>query len=148
MATSDMQAPPQQRRRRAWKLVLAAIAIVAVVLAALLGWMLSERGLPFIVARIVAQSGGRISVEQPSGSIAGTMRFRRITWHGTDATVIADDVAVDWNPGALWSSRLSIRGLGAQHVDISIKPSATATAPPTDLALPIAVSIERLDIAR
>ena len=128
--------------------MLAAIAIVAVVLAALLGWMLSERGLPFIVARIVAQSGGRISVEQPSGSIAGTMRFRRITWHGIDATVIADDVVVDWNPGALWSSRLSIRGLGARHVDIAIKPSAAATAPPTDLALPVAVSIDRLAVAR
>ena len=148
VATSEVQAPSPRRRRRAWKIALAAIAIVAVVLAALVGWVLSERGLPFIIARIVAQSGGRISVEQPTGSIAGTMRFRRITWHGTDATVIADDVAVDWNPGALWSSRLSIRGLGARHVDISIKPSAAATAPPTDLGLPIAVSIDRLDIAR
>ncbi|MBU6486168.1 MAG: hypothetical protein KGR23_15385, partial [Betaproteobacteria bacterium] len=148
MATTESQAPAPRRRQRAWKIALAAIALVAVALAALVAWVLSEQGLPFIVARIVAQSGGRISVEQPSGSIAGTMRFRRITWHGTDATVIADDVAVDWNPGALWSSRLSIRGLGAQHVDISIKPSAAATAPPTNLALPIALSIERLDIAR
>src|SRR5487761_1966379 len=147
-ATPGVQATAPRRRPRAWKIALAVIAIVAVVLAALVGLVLSEPGLPFIVARIVAQSGGRISVEQPSGSIAGTMRFRRITWHGTDVTVIADDVAVDWNPGALWSSRLSIRGLGARHVDISIKPSAAATPPPTDLALPIAVSIDRLDIAR
>lgn len=147
-ATSAVQAPAPRRRRRAWKVALAAIAIVAVLLAALVGYGLSERGLPFIIARIVAQSGGRISVEQPSGSLAGTMRFRRITWHGSDATVIADDVAVDWNPGALWSSRLSIRGLGARHVDISIKPSAAATAPPTDLALPIAVSIDRLVVGR
>ncbi|MHB8494565.1 MAG: translocation/assembly module TamB domain-containing protein [Casimicrobiaceae bacterium] len=147
-ATPGVQATAPRRRPRAWKIALAVIAIVAVVLAALVGLVLSEPGLPFIVARIVAQSGGRISVEQPSGSIAGTMRFRRITWHGTDVTVIADDVAVDWNPGALWSSRLSIRGLGARHVDIAIKPSAAATPPPTDLALPIAVSIDRLDIAR
>ena len=147
-ATSSVPTPAARRRRRAWKLALAAVAIIALLVAAIVGWGLSERGLPFIVARIVAQSGGRISVEQPSGSLGGTMRFRRITWRGADATVIADDVAVDWNPGALWSSRLSIRGLGARHVDISIKPSAAATPPPTDLRLPIALSIDRLAIAQ
>src|SRR5487761_2396290 len=126
-ATPGVQATAPRRRPRAWKIALAVIAIVAVVLAALVGLVLSEPGLPFIVARIVAQSGGRISVEQPSGSIAGTMRFRRITWHGTDVTVIADDVAVDWNPGALWSSRLSIRGLGARHVS-SDRPAITRIA--------------------
>ena len=147
-ATSSVPTPAARRRRRAWKLALAAVAIIALLVAAIVGWGLSERGLPFIVARIVAQSGGRISVEQPSGSLGGTMRFRRITWRGADATVIADDVAVDWNPGALWSSRLSIRGLGARHVDISIKPSAAATPPPTDLRLPLAASIDRLAIAQ
>ncbi|HEX6137131.1 MAG TPA: translocation/assembly module TamB domain-containing protein [Casimicrobiaceae bacterium] len=130
------------------KIALALVALVAVALAALVGYGLSERGLPFVVARIVAQTGGRISVEEPSGSVAGTMRFRRITWHGADATVTADDVVVEWNPGALWSRRLSIRGLGARHVDIELKPSSGATQPPTDLQLPLAVDIERLAVGR
>ncbi|MEO9135332.1 MAG: hypothetical protein ABI316_01860, partial [Casimicrobiaceae bacterium] len=111
------------QRRRGLKITLAILALCVIAIAALVGYGLSERGLPFVVARIVAQTGGRISVEAPTGSIAGTMRFKRITWHGADVTVTADDVAVDWNPGALWSKRLSIRGLGARHVDIAIKPS-------------------------
>ena len=148
MGARDESPKRARTRRHAWKVALAIVVLLVVAAAALVGYGLSERGLPFVVARIVAQTGGRISVEAPSGSVAGTMRFRRITWRGADATVTADDVVVDWNPGALWSRRLSIRGLGARHVDIEIKPSIGATQPPTDLRLPLAVDIERLAVAR
>ncbi|HLW11543.1 MAG TPA: hypothetical protein VKU81_02490, partial [Casimicrobiaceae bacterium] len=121
-------------------------ALVVIAIAALVGYGLSERGLPFIIARIVAQTGGRISVEEPTGTIAGTMRFKRITWRGADATLIADDVVIDWNPGALWGKRVSIHGLGARHLDIAIKPSSEPTPPPTDLRLPLAVNIDRLAV--
>ena len=77
---------------RGLKVALAIAAVVVIAIAALVGYGLSERGLPFIVARIVAQTGGRVSVEEPTGSITGTMRFKRITWRGADATVVADDV--------------------------------------------------------
>ena len=142
--------PPvaKRRRRRARTITLVVVALLVVAIAALVGYALSDRGLPYIVARIVAQTGGRITIEDPTGSVAGTMRFRRITWRGADVTVTADDVVVDWSPGSLWSRRLSIRGLGAQHVDIEMKPSTGRTAPPTDLRLPLAVDIEQLAIAQ
>ena len=139
---TQRDASQRKPRRRALRFTFAALALVVIAVAALIGYAVSERGLPYIVARIVAQSGGRISVEGPTGSVAGTMRFRRITWNGADAKVTAEDVVVDWNPGALWSRRLSIRGLGARRVDIALKPSTGPTAPPTDLQLPIAVDIE------
>ena len=120
-----------RRTYRALKIALAFIVVIVIAAAALIGYGVSERGLPFIVARIVAQSGGRITVEEPTGSVAGTMRFRRITWRGDDATVTADDVVVDWNPGALWSKRVAIRGLGARLVDIAIKPSTGPAQPPS-----------------
>ncbi|HKU88065.1 MAG TPA: hypothetical protein VJV77_17145, partial [Casimicrobiaceae bacterium] len=140
-------APPKRKRHRALKIALAAFVLLLVAIAALIGFAVSERGLPLIVARIVAQSGGRITVEEPTGSIAGEMRFRRIRWRSSDATVTADDVIVDWNPGALWRRRLSISGLGARHVDIELAPSTGPASPPTDLALPIAVDIAGVDVA-
>jgi translocation and assembly module TamB len=148
--STEAAQPPvvRRRRRRARTITLVVIALLAVGIAALVGYALSDRGLPYIVARIVAQTGGRITIEDPTGSVAGTMRFRRITWRGADATVTADDVVVDWSPGSLWSRRLSIRGLGARHVDIELKPSTGPTAPPTDLRLPLAVDIEQLAIAQ
>ena len=144
---ANAPASPPRRLPRALKIALAIVALAAVAIAALVGYGLSERGLPFVVARIVAQTGGRITVEEPSGSAAGTMRFRRITWHGTDITVTADDVVVDWDPRALLGQRLAMRGLGARRVDIEIKPSPGATPPPTDLRLPLAVDIGRLAVA-
>ena len=88
---------------RALTITLVVVGIFVAAVAALIGFGVSERGLPFIVDRLVARSNGHVEVEEPSGSIAGTMRFRRITWRSDDARVIADDVVVDWNPGALWS---------------------------------------------
>src|SRR6185437_7651786 len=139
-----MSATP--KHPRGLKVALAIAAVVVIAIAALVGYGLSERGLPFIVARIVAQAGGRVGVEEPTGSITGTMRFKRITWRGADATVVADDVVIDWNPGALWGKRVSIHGLGARHLDIAIKPSSEPTRPPTDLRLPLAVNIDRLAV--
>src|SRR5689334_6682538 len=133
--------------RRALTITLVVVAVFVAAVAALIGFGVSERGLPFIVDRLVARSNGHVEVEEPSGSIAGTMRFRRITWRSDDATVIADDVVVDWNPGALWSKRLSIRGLGARRLDIAIKPSRGGPSkPPTDLRPPIAIDITRLTV--
>ena len=80
-------ARPKRKRRRALKIALAAFVLLLVAVAALVGFALSERGLPLIVARIVAESGGRITVEEPTGSIAGEMRFRRIRWRTSDTTV-------------------------------------------------------------
>ena len=134
-------------RARGVKIALAVVVLVVVAIAGAVIWALSDRGLAFIVGQIVERSGGRISVEAPSGSIAGAMRFARITWHGADATLVADDVAVDWNPGTLLHKQLSIHGLGARHVDLAIKPSPGGPAtPPTDLALPLGVAIDRLAI--
>jgi len=146
--TPQNDVAPTPRRRPRTAIAIGIIALVAIAIVAVVGFALSERGLTYIADRIVARSGGRISIEGASGSIAGTMRFRRITWHGADATLVADDVVVDWNPQTLLHQHLSIHGLGARHVDLAIKPSpgGTPTSPPDNLALPIKVDIDRLGI--
>ena len=137
--------PPS--RHRGLKIALAVVAIVVVAIAGLIAFALSDRGLSYIASRVSSHSGGRISVERPSGSLAGTMRFGRITWRGEDASLVADDVVVDWKPGALLGRHLLIRGLGARRVALAIKPSSNgATAPPNNLQLPLDVDIDRLAI--
>ena len=139
--------PPPRRRRRLWLVTGGAIAVLLVAIVATVAYLLSSSGLPFLVARIVAQTGGRLSVEGVEGSAVSTMRFKRLLWRGTDATVEATDVVVDWDPAALWSREVLVRGLGAQRVSIAIKPSSGATKPPDNLALPLEVTIQRLDVA-
>ena len=140
---------PQPKRRRHWALsvLLGAIALIVMFVAASVSFLLSNAGLPFVLSRVVAQTEGRLSVEGASGSLASTMQFAKLTWHGIDSTMTATDVAVEWQPLALLSSHLAIRGLGAQHITLAVKPSTGTTSPPRTLALPLTIDIDHVAVA-
>ena len=141
-------APPRRRRRPRLIHVSLGTAVLAVLaFAGGVAFLLSEAGLPFVIARIIEQSGGRLSVEGPSGALASTMRFRSLEWNGPEATITANDVVVEWSPLALFSNQLAIRGLGASRLSIAIKPSTGATSPPASLVPPIGVEIAHAAIA-
>ena len=82
-----------------------------------------------------------------ASSLASTMQFAKLTWRGVDSTMTATDVAVEWQPLALLSSHLAIRGLGARRVTLAIKPSTGPTSPPQTLALPMAIDIDHVAVA-
>ena len=123
------------------------LVLLVIIGAAAVAFLLSEAGLSMIVERVVRQSNGQLVVEGASGSIGGRMHFARLTWRGSDTTIEAEDVVVDWSPRTLLSSRLFIRDLGAQRVSIQIKASTGAIAPPENLALPLDVTIEHASVA-
>ena len=59
----------------------------------------------------------------------------------------ADDVALNWNPLALLSRGIVVKGLGAQRITIAIRASDSATPLPPTLALPTDVAIDRVAVA-
>ena len=70
--TDDPRADlPPRRRGRAWRIALALLLALVVIAGGSVWWLLSESGLPFLVARVVAQSGGRLSIEGPSAIVKG-----------------------------------------------------------------------------
>src|SRR2546423_8605818 len=121
--TTPPTPPASHRRRWLLSMLLGVIALVLVFVVAGISFLLSNAGLPFVIARIVAQTEGRLSVEGASGSLAATMHFGKLVWHGGDSTMTATDVVVEWQPLALLSSHLAIRGLGARHLAVAVKPS-------------------------
>ncbi|MEO5765213.1 MAG: translocation/assembly module TamB domain-containing protein [Casimicrobiaceae bacterium] len=133
--------PPPPRRTRVGRYSLAVAVLVVLAIVGAVAFLLSELGLPFVIARVIAQTDGQLTVDGPSGSLAGSMRFRGLAWRGADTTVTATDVVVEWSPRALFSNRLEISGLGARAVSIAVRPSTGATTPPSSLALPMGVSI-------
>ena len=149
----DPVAPaPRPAWRRGARLAAAVPAAAAVVAAALVGAALAFLGTPaaldLAVRELVARSGGRLAIEDASGSLLSTVRVGRIAWRGPEAELEAHDLALDWSPFALVDLRVHVRGLGARTVVVAIKGSDAATEPPATLALPFAVAIDRIAIGR
>jgi translocation and assembly module TamB len=140
--------PPRRRLPRARHISLGAAVLFVSLIAGGIAFLLSDAGLPFVIARVIGETGGRLTVEGASGSLASTMRFERLAWNGPEATMTADDVVVEWRALALFSRRLALRGLGASHIALAVKPSAGATAPPANLALPLAVDIDHVTVTQ
>ena len=141
--------------RRRWRIVaLVAVVLVAVVLAAVLviggiaaqRWLASEAALEFLAAELTARSGGRIAIEGAEGSLASTMRLQRLTYRDPPLTIVAEDVALDWSPSALWSKALAVNRLDARRVTVTPAPSTEPTTLPATLALPFAVTIKRASV--
>lgn len=87
-------------------------------------------------------------VENPTGSLLGTIRVQRLAWSGPAGNATASDVALDWSPRALWSRRIAIKGLGIRRLDLEIVPAEGPTSPPESLALPIEVELDSAAVGR
>ena len=60
----------------------------------------------------------------------------------------ADDVALTWNPTALLSRGIVVRGLGAQRLTLETNTAAGDVPLPQTMALPIEVRIEHLGVGQ
>jgi hypothetical protein len=69
-----------------------------------------------------------------------------MVWRGPGSTSVADEVELTWSPLALWSGDLVVRSFAAKRLEVDVAPSDSATAPPSTLALPFEVTIERVAV--
>ena len=123
------------------------IALVILVGAAGVTFIASDLAVTLAARVMIARSDGRLAIEGASGSLLSLVRIRRLEWHGPSSTLTADDIAVDWNPLALWSHGIVVKALGAQRITLAIQPSDTATPLPATLALPTTVTIGKIAVA-
>jgi translocation and assembly module TamB len=149
-ASTNERGPPAPRAPRTFRAarwLTIALVLVAFALAAGAAFVASELALQIAVRIMVARSEGRLEVDGASGSLLSAVRAKRLVWRGPGATMTADDVAINWNPRALWSRGIVVKGLGAQRITLAIQPSDSAVPPPPTLALPTAVAIDEVAVA-
>jgi len=130
-------------RRGSW---LGVLLIVA--LASGIAWLSTESALDLAIARAVGASQGRLTVEGATGSLLSTVRVARIAWRGDELAVEANDVALTWSVVGLFTRHIAVTGLGAHRLAITMKGSDAPAAPPTDLSLPLEVSIANVGVER
>lgn len=145
--TETTRPPRPTRRRRLPRALLAAGILLAAIIGGAVLFLASQSGIDFVVRELVARSGGALAIEGASGSLFDTVNLKRVEWHGRDTHTTADEVALTWNPLALFSRGIVVRGLGAKRLTIETKAATEDVPMPATLALPIEVRIERLGVA-
>ena len=146
---NDIPRPPPSRRRTRRALRGVAIALGLAVVAGVGGYLFvaSELALRLAVRVLIDRSEGRLTVEAPMGSLLSTVRIKRLTWQGPEATLAADEIALNWNPLALGLRGIVVKGVGVQRISLAIEPSDTAVPLPASLALPTRIAIEEIAVA-
>jgi translocation and assembly module TamB len=128
-----------------WLFAALALALVLAVLGS--AWLLgTQPGLRWAAARIEAAADHKLSLEGLRGTLAGDIAFEQLRFHDGPTDIRLSHGELRLELLSLLGGRAGIRSLRAESLDIELgngggKP---AGAP----SLPVAVRIERADIAR
>lgn len=124
------------------------LACVLLPVGGLLVLLLSESGLRLTSRLAEELSGGRLTIEEPNGSLAKTFSLLALHWRDDTLDLQLTGVQVDWRPGELRRGKLAIVSLSAESLRIAYRGNDEAVVPPTSLHLPLAVQIDHLHIGR
>ena len=99
--------------RRGLLLALTVGAALAGTLAAGAWWAArSETAAAWVAARLEGLAGGRLRIESPRGSLAGTIAAARVVYADEDVRVTATEVALDLRLLPLLDRRLEASSIG------------------------------------
>ena len=145
-ATIETAAP--QRRRRASRIGFWSGIVLVLIGAAGVAFLSSQTALEMVIARALAASEGRLTIQGAAGSLLSTVRVARIAWRGDDVDVEADDMALTWSARGLFVRQVNVTGLGAHRLAITLKASDAPLSLPRDLSLPLEVSVANVGVER
>ncbi|HRD90610.1 MAG TPA: hypothetical protein PK752_20495, partial [Accumulibacter sp.] len=143
-AASATDAPPPRRRR--WWLAVLAVSLSVLIAggAALLG---SESGLRLSCLLLERLAAGQLVIATPSGTLASSFLLRSLHWRSETLDVQVQELQVDWRPAELLRGRLAVGRIAADRLRVSQMANDDPVVLPESLELPLAVAIERLEIA-
>ncbi len=123
-----------------------ALAVVAALAAGTWWATRSETALAWAVARLEGLAGGRLRIESPRGSLAGTIAAGRVVYADEDVRVTATEVALDLRLLPLLDRRLEASSIAARSVHVEVLPSPS-TGPPDAIGAPLAIAVDRFAVA-
>lgn len=143
------QPPHAPRRRHGLRNTLLALLVLLLLLVALIAWMLmSARGAQaaFSLAQRVVPG---LQISNVQGPLTGPLRIGSLKLDNPDRKIELRDLALDWEPQALWQRHLHIRSLqvGQLNLTSSTKQNDEPAQLPDSLALPLTLQIDRVQVA-
>ena len=133
-------------RTLGWSVALLVALLLATALT--LRWASrSESALRWGIAKLGEQLPCRLTVQGLSGSLSEPIRIQRLVCESDALRVDASQVELDWSPWALMRERLDVASLRAATLVVEARDKNQGPlAVPTDLALPLAVHLGRLEL--
>ena len=139
---------------RLLKWVGIAIAVLLLIIAMLLFWLLATAsGTRFALARAVAATDGKLVIERSSGTLAGSLTLEGLRWHdpanGVDVKI--GHVRVDLATQDLLAKRLHVTALDVNDVDIALTtlpPNAGQPASQFSLIAPLDIVLDQVALRR
>ncbi|WP_144290347.1 translocation/assembly module TamB domain-containing protein [Chitinilyticum litopenaei] len=142
---------PWHRRVLRWLVwgLLALLLLPALLLTAGLAWLDSSAGRSWLLDRINAS--GTVKLQALEGSFWSRLELRGLQVETPAQRIAIDHALIAWEPYSLLVRRLDITELDVGTLDYRAKPQAPGKPPgppPTDLTLPLALRIDRLQLGR
>ena len=110
-------------------------------------WLsISTSGLRWLGSTASHLSGGDLVFEGLEGKLSDTVSVHTLRFARGDLRVVARDVELHWQPAALMAGRLEITALTIADMEIVSPSSSEPASLPENLALPLAMSVHRLDV--
>lgn len=144
---SDTPAPPP-RPRLPWRRLLAGSVLAVALVVAVPVWLGgTASGLRALLAATGALLPGTLHAREVDGSLIGGFRIGALRLEVDAAVVEIDGLRVAPRGLSLAPLQLDLAEVAAARLRVALPDSTSPTAPPESLALPLALSIDRLTIA-
>lgn len=135
--------------KRALKWLLVAVVLLVVVTGIVLAWMLrSEAGLRFALARAIAATDGKLTVESSEGRLAGPLTLHGVRWRDAGVDARIGRVTLDLAPLALLRQVAHVENLEIADVSVVTTTQPPPASPPAEQPfprqLPVDVYLDRL----
>lgn len=128
--------------RRVW---LSATLVVLVLIIVGIGLLLtSESALQWLLPRVASWSGGKLTVTQLRGRLIGPISMTGVEYRSQVFNAHADALSLDWQPRWLLGASVHLRPVRAEHLVITLSPSATPGLAPTPRTTPATPGVVRL----
>ena len=136
--------------RRRLRLLAAILALVLLVPAALVAWLLaSESGARAAFALASSATQDALRTEGVRGRLLGPLRIERLSFDSAGQTITLDHLQLEWRPRALFDELIDIQSLHIGRLDILLKDEDTQKEPPQlpdNIALPLKLRMTQSSI--
>ncbi len=127
---------------------LATLALLVLLPLAGLTWLAGTgSGLRALTGLASTASGGRLQFAGVDGRLAGPLQIAEVQWQDGEQHITISQLQLAWSPAALSDGRLQVDALTIGELRIDSPAQQTPTPAPADLRLPLALAVDRLEIA-